>query len=255
MEMPMIDLADTRVVVTGATSGLGRAMAEALADAGARVVITSRQRARAAAVADAIGSGTWGVELDVRDEASVDAFVEEVYARFGEIDMLVNNAGIGMITVNPRFMTDPQPFWELSTSGFRDVVETKFVGSFLVARAVARRMVNAQSGRIVTISMNEHTMTREGFVPYGPSGAAVDALARVMAEDLAGTAVTANILLPGGGTATGMLPVDVPAEIRAVLLDPAIMGPPIVWLASSAADGVHGERIVASTFDEWLSAR
>jgi NAD(P)-dependent dehydrogenase (short-subunit alcohol dehydrogenase family) len=116
-------------------------------------------------------------------------------------------------------------------------------------------MLSAQNGRIVTISMNEHTMTRERFVPYGPSGAGVDALARVMAEDLAGTPVTANILLPGGGTATGMLPEDVPAEIRAVLLDPAIMGPPIVWLASSAADGVHGERIVATTFDEWLSAR
>jgi NAD(P)-dependent dehydrogenase (short-subunit alcohol dehydrogenase family) len=135
------------------------------------------------------------------------------------------------------------------------VVETKFVGSFLVARAVARRMVAAQSGQIVTISMNEHTMTQQGFVPYGPSGAAVDALARVMAEDLAGTNVTANILLPGGGTATGMLPDDVPAEIRAVLLDPAIMGLPIVWLASSAADGVHGERIVATAFAEWLSAR
>jgi NAD(P)-dependent dehydrogenase (short-subunit alcohol dehydrogenase family) len=255
MQTPMTDLAGTRVVVTGGTSGLGRAMAEALAAAGARVAITSRQRARAVAAADELGAGTCGVELDVRDEASVDAFVEEVYGRFGEIDMLVNNAGIGMITVNPRFMTDPQPFWELSTGGFRDVVETKFVGSFLVARAVARRMLTAQGGRIVTISMNEHTMTREGFVPYGPSGAAVDALARVMAEDLAGTPVTANILLPGGGTATGMLPEDVPAEIRAVLLDPAIMGPPIVWLASSAADGVHGERIVATTFDDWLSAR
>ena len=251
----MSEVAGTRVVVTGGTTGLGRAMADALTAAGARVAITSRQQARAAAAAEAIGDGACGVQLDVRDEASVDAFVEEVYGRLGEIDMLVNNAGIGMITVNPRFMTDPQPFWELSPNGFRDVVETKFVGSFLVARAVARRMLRARSGRIVTISMNEHTMTREGFVPYGPSGAAVDALAQVIAEDLAGTTVTANILLPGGATATGMLPPHVPAEIRARLLDPAIMGPPIVWLASPAADGVHGERIVATTFDEWLSAR
>jgi NAD(P)-dependent dehydrogenase (short-subunit alcohol dehydrogenase family) len=74
------DLAGTRVVVTGGTSGLGRAMAEALAAAGARVAITSRQQARATAAADEIGGGTCGVELDVRDELSVDAFVEQAYA-------------------------------------------------------------------------------------------------------------------------------------------------------------------------------
>ncbi len=98
-------------------------------------------------------------------------------------------------------------------------------------------------------------MTRRGFIPYGPSGAAVEALARVMAADLAGTPVTANILLPGGATATGMIPDEMRDELRANLLDPAIMGPPIVWLASPDAAGVHDERIVARDFDEWLEAR
>jgi gluconate 5-dehydrogenase len=76
-----------------------------------------------------------------------------------------------------------------------------------------------------------------------------------MAADLAGTPVTANILLPGGATATGMIPDDLRDELRANLLDPAIMGPPIVWLASPEAAGVHDERIVARDFDEWLAAR
>ena len=79
----------------------------------------------------------------------------------------------------------------------------------------------------------------------------MEALARVMAADLDGTPVTANILLPGGATETGMVPDDVPAEIRTRLLDPAVMGPPIVWLASAEADGVHDQRIVATEFDEW----
>jgi len=96
-------------------------------------------------------------------------------------------------------------------------------------------------------------MTRRGFVPYGPAGAAVEALARVMAADLKGTSVTANVLLPGGATATGMIPDDVPLETRATLLDPAIMGPPIVWLASAEAEGIHDERIVAKDFDKWLA--
>jgi gluconate 5-dehydrogenase len=164
--------------------------------------------------------------------------------------MLVNNAGIGMRTVNPRFMSESQPFWEVMPDGFRDVVETKVVGCFLMAREVVPLMLREGGGRIVNISMNEQTMVRRGFVPYGPAGAGVEALSRVMAADLAGSSVTVNILLPGGqGTRTGMIPDDIPIEVRARLLDPAVMGPPIVWLASDRAAGVHGRRIVANEFD------
>jgi NAD(P)-dependent dehydrogenase (short-subunit alcohol dehydrogenase family) len=244
------ELTGTRVMVTGATSGLGAAMATALSAAGARVVATSRELGRAQAVAQRLGPDDLGVELDVRDEASVSATVADIWDRLGGLDVLVNNAGIGMRTVNPRFLTEPQPFWEVTPEGFRDVVDTKVTGAFLVARAVALRMVAAGSGRIVTISMSEQTMTRRGFVPYGPSGAAVEAMSRVMAADLADTPVTVNLLLPGGATATGMVPEDASAEMRERLLDPAIMGPPIVWLASARSAGVHDQRIVAAEFTE-----
>jgi len=140
-------------------------------------------------------------------------------------------------------------------SGFRDVVETKLTGSFLVASAVVPRILAAGGGRIVTISMNQQTMVRRGFVPYGPAGAAVEALAMVMAADLAGSSVAASILLPGGATATGMLPDDVPDDLRESLLPASVMGPPIVCLCSDQAAGVHGERIVASEFESWLAAR
>ncbi|HEY1592336.1 MAG TPA: SDR family oxidoreductase, partial [Solirubrobacteraceae bacterium] len=245
----MPDLSDTRVLVTGGTSGLGRAMAAALAQAGARVGIAGRRRARAEEVAADIGGAAFGLELDVRDDASVRSGIEELYDRLGGLDMLVNNAGVGMRTVNPRFMSDPQSFWEVPPQGFRDVLETKVTGCFLVASAVVPRMLAAGAGRVVTISMNESTMTRRGFVPYGPSGAAVEALARVIAADLEGTPVTANILLPGGATHTGMVPDDIPDELRTRLLDPAIMGPPIVWLASAEANRVHDQRIVATEFE------
>jgi len=250
----MGQLSDTRVLVTGGTSGLGRAMAQALAQAGARVAVTSRQRERAQATAGELGAGALGVELDVRDAGSVSAAVDSTYRMLGGVDVLVNNAGIGMRSVNPRFMTEPQPFWEVPPAGFRDVLETKATGTFLVARAVVPRMLSAGAGRVVTISMSEQTMTRRGFIPYGPSGAAVEALARVMAADLADTPVTANILLPGGATATGMIPDEIGDELRANLLDPAIMGPPIVWLASAHAAAVHDERIVARDFDDWRKA-
>jgi NAD(P)-dependent dehydrogenase (short-subunit alcohol dehydrogenase family) len=251
----MTQLSDTRVLVTGGTSGLGRAMAHALVQAGARLALTSRDAERAQATAAELGAGAVGIELDVRDPASVAAAVDRAYAMLGGLDVLVNNAGIGMRTVNPRFMTEPQPFWEVTPEGFRDVMETKAIGTFLVARAVVPRMLGAGAGRVVTISMSEQTMTRRGFVPYGPSGAAVEALARVMAADLADTPVTANMLLPGGATATGMVPDDMADELRGNLLDPSIMGPPIVWLASPEAAGVHDERIVARDFGQWLAAR
>jgi gluconate 5-dehydrogenase len=248
-------LTGVRALVTGASSGLGRAMAKALADAGGRVAVTSRERGRADATAAQIGHTALGVELDIRDVTSVTRAVDQVYGAFRGLDLLVNNAGIGMRTVNPRFMTDPKPFYEVSPAGFRDVLETKVTGSFLVARAVVPRMLAVGGGRIVTISMNETTMVRQGFVPYGPSGAAVEALARVMAADLRDTPVRANMLLPGGATLTGMITDDLPEQSRAKLLDPSIMGPPIIWLASPEAADVHDARIVASKFQEWLAAR
>jgi NAD(P)-dependent dehydrogenase (short-subunit alcohol dehydrogenase family) len=249
------ELDGTRALVTGATSGLGLAMARALVNAGARVAITSRDAERAARAATDLGSAAFGLALDARDERAVAAGVAEVARRLGGIDLLVNNAGIGMRSVNPRFLSDPQPFWAVPPAGFRDVLDTKVTGCFLMARAVVPLMLDQGRGRLVMISMNEATMVRRGFVPYGPSGAAVEALARVMASDLADSPVRVNLLLPGGATDTGMIPDDTPVEARERLLDPAIMGPPIVWLASPAAAAVHDERIVATEFERWRAAR
>jgi NAD(P)-dependent dehydrogenase (short-subunit alcohol dehydrogenase family) len=232
--------------VTGGTSGLGLAMAAALAEAGVSVAIGGRSGQRAAAVAAEMPRA-FGVELDVRDKESVAAGVSAAWARLGGIDMLVNNAGIGMRTVNPRFMVEPQGFWAVPPDRFRDVIATNLTGYFLVAREVALRMLDAGHGRIVNISMNHATMIRAGFVPYGPSRAGAEALSRIMAADLRGTPVTVNMLLPGGATRTGMVPDDLAAAAPG-LLEPEIMGPPIVWLASAAAAGVHDERIVAAGF-------
>jgi NAD(P)-dependent dehydrogenase (short-subunit alcohol dehydrogenase family) len=242
-----------KVLVTGGTSGLGLAMASALARAGATVVLTGRSAARAAAVAPPLPAAA-GIELDVRDESSVARAVDQAWSRLGGIDMLVNNAGIGMRTVNPRFMTHPQGFWEVPADCFRAVIETNLTGYFLVARAVTPRMLAAGRGRIVNISVNESTMHRAGFVPYGPSRAGSEALSRIMAADLRDTGVTVNLLLPGGATVTGMLPPGVVPEGRG-FLEAAVMGPPIVWLASDEAAGVHDERIVAVEFERWLRDR
>jgi NAD(P)-dependent dehydrogenase (short-subunit alcohol dehydrogenase family) len=244
-----------RVLITGGTSGLGAAMATALLDAGAIVAITGRDTDRAEAAARELGTGCVGVGMDVRDEADVARGLDRLVDEVGGLDILVNNAGIGMRTVNPRFLTESQPFWAVSADGFRDVVATNLTGYFLVARALVPRLLSAGGGRVVNVSANHATMNRKGFVPYGPARSGAEALARIMAADLTGSGVTANILLPGGATATGMVPDDFPPEQRAHLLDPRVMGPPIRWLCSPQAAGVHGERIVATEFAGWVAAR
>jgi gluconate 5-dehydrogenase len=228
-------------------------MSQALAEAGARVVLTGRSEERVQDAATRIAGGTVahdtvGLVMDVRDEHSVTAGVDRALVTLGALDILVNNAGIGMRTVNPRFMTEPAGFWEVSPDGFRDLLATNVTGYFLVARAVVPPMLAAGHGKIVNVSVNEATMRRRGFTPYGPSRAATDALSHIMAADLAGTGIDVNLLLPGGATRTGMTPDDAPAETRATWLDPAIMGPPVVWLASRASDGQTGQRIVATEF-------
>ena len=237
-------------LVTGGTSGLGLAMATALAGAGLRVAVAGRSGERAAEAAEPL-PGAFGVELDVRDEDSVARAVETAWSRLDGIDLLVNNAGIGMRTVNPRFLTEPRGFWTVPPDGFRDVIATNLTGYFLVARAVVPRMLAAGHGRVVNISVSDSTMTRAGFVPYGPSRAGTESLSRIMAADLRGTPVMVNLLLPGGATRTGMVP-DEHAATLPNLHEPDIMGPPIVWLASAAASGVRDERIIATEFDLWL---
>ena len=244
------DLTGVRVLVTGGTSGLGLAMARALADAGATVAVTGRTAESVAEAAEGI-DGAAGFVADVRDQHSVTGLVDAVWAAFGGLDVLVNNAGLGMKTVNPDFMTEPKGFWEVPVEGFRAVIETNLTGYFLMAREVAPRMLAAGHGRIVNISMNHSTMNRKGFVPYGPSRSGAEALSRIMAADLADTGIRVNMLLPGGATRTGMLPSGTELPTSLQLLDPDVMTAPVVWLASKEAEDVHDERIIATRFDAW----
>lgn len=245
-----------RVVVTGATSGLGAAMATALVSAGASVGVAARPGPRletsVARLAE-LGSAV-AVPVDVRDAESVTLALREAIVGLGGVDVVVNNAGIGMRRVNPRFFERPQPFFEVDPSAFDDVVATNLRGYFLVARVFAFHFLERGAGRFVNVSVNQETMTRGGFVPYGPSRAASEALSAIMAEDLRPFGIAVNLLLPGGGTRTGMIPDEVPAELRANMLPAEVMGPPAVFLASSEADGLTGARIVAKEFATWLAA-
>jgi NAD(P)-dependent dehydrogenase (short-subunit alcohol dehydrogenase family) len=235
-------------IVTGGGRGLGRAMARGLAQAGATVLATAaRETAELEALTAEAGHGRiLAVQADVTRAEDRARVVAAAVGDHGRLDILVNNAGRGMKYVSEHFLTEPTRFWETDPEVWRMVIDTNVNGPFLMARAAAPVMRAAGWGRIVNISMNRETMRRAGFSPYGPSKAALDSETVIWAQDLAGSGVTVNALLPGGATLTGMIPQGVDPAVRAKLLDPSVIVPPLLWLASAESDGVTGMRFNAA---------
>jgi 3-oxoacyl-[acyl-carrier protein] reductase len=242
-------LKDKVAIVTGGGRGIGKAIAEAFAREGAKVVVSSaRQKKEIELVASKIG-GT-AILSDVSNNDDVQKLVDSVVSDFGRIDILVNNAARGMKFVNESFMTEPKPFWEADPEIWRMVIDTNISGVFLMTRAVIPQMLERRFGRIINISINYETMKRKGFTPYGPSKAALESMSTIWAQELEGRGITLNVLLPGGATNTGMIPDTFPEPKRKELLDPTIMGPPAVYLASDDASGINGQRIIAVEWKE-----
>jgi NAD(P)-dependent dehydrogenase (short-subunit alcohol dehydrogenase family) len=241
------DLRHRVAIVTGGGRGLGRSIALAYAQAGADVVISASRNADEAEAVAALGVSLPGRIHAVQADVTVAGDVERLVARAldisGRIDVLVNNAARGMRFVNPRFMTDPQPFWEADPEAWGLVIETNIVGVFLMSRAVVPHMLAVGGGSIVNVTINHSTMVRRGFSPYGPSKAALEAMTSVWAAELEGTGVHINLLAPGGATNTGMIPDSVPEGVE--LLDPDIIAPAALHLALAQTSGA---RILAT---EW----
>jgi 3-oxoacyl-[acyl-carrier protein] reductase len=242
-------------IVTGGGRGLGRAMATGLAQAGARVVITAaREAAELEQVAAQINAAC-GAEralpllADVGRPADAERVVTTALARWQRLDILVNNAGRGMKYVSERFLTEPTRFWEVRPETWQMVIDTNVNGPFLMARAAVPQLLHSGWGRIINISMNRETMRRRGFSPYGPSKAALESATAIWAQDLAGSGVTVNALLPGGATATGMIPPGLPDEVASRLLAPEVIVPPLLWLVTPAADAITGRRLDASRWN------
>jgi NAD(P)-dependent dehydrogenase (short-subunit alcohol dehydrogenase family) len=245
-------LAGLVAVVTGGGRGLGRAMTLGLAKAGATVIATAAREAGEVerVSAEAATGRVLPVVADVAREDDCARTVATALDRYGRLDILVNNAGRGMKYVSENFMTQPTKFWETAPDTWRLVIDTNVVGPFLMARAAVPAMLAAGWGRIVNVTINADTMRRRGFSPYGPSKAALESSTVIWAQDLVDSGITVNALLPGGATLTGMIPSSFPDHLRAGLLDPSIMVPPLRWLASTKSNGVTGQRIIAADWRE-----
>lgn len=241
-------------LITGGSRGLGREMALALAEAGARLCITGAREsaalARTKTALEACGAEALALAADVTDAQACAAAVAECIGRFGRIDVLVNNAGLGMRLISETFNAQPTRAWEADPDAWARIVAANINGPFLMARAAIPHMLAAAFGKIVNISTSDQTMVRRGYSPYGPSKAFLEAASRAWAAELAGTGVDVNVLLPGGATDTDLLP---PSGDRkgadGRLLSPEVMRAPILWLASDAANGTTGGRFIGRLWD------
>jgi NAD(P)-dependent dehydrogenase (short-subunit alcohol dehydrogenase family) len=243
-------------IITGAASGIGRAMTLGLLEAGIDVAAVDKEAPWLEELKATTGGKGFAGELqtiraDLADPASFDAIVSTVLGASGRIDILVNNAGIGQGSIRADQRRNPLRFWEITPEQWSRFVAVNATAPLMMARAVVPHMLRGKRGRIVTVTTSLGTMLREGYILYGTSKAAAEAATAVMAADLSGTGVTANVLVPGGMTDTRIVP-DAAVADRSRLLRPEIMAPPLLWLVSDAAAGVTGRRFLAVHWDTAL---
>jgi gluconate 5-dehydrogenase len=188
--MPQFELTGKKAIVTGASRGLGRTFANALAKAGADVVVTSRDGSHTRETCteiEALGRRAVGLPLDVRDERSIARMVDAAHDALGQIDILVNNAGC-----NVR-----KPAADVTWDDWNLVVETNLRGPFFVAQAVARHMVPRRYGRIINIGSVTSVFGYAGLGPYGASRGGIRQLTMSLADDWGPHGITVNCLAPG----------------------------------------------------------
>ncbi len=236
-----INLTGRTALVTGSTRGIGRAIAETLTEAGARVAIVGRDQANAAEVATSVGGSAVGFGADVSDPASVVALVEGVEAALGKIDILVNNAGLTRDNILFRIKDDD---WDM-------VLNANLRGAFIAIRAASRGMMKRRWGRIINIASIVGITGNKGQANYAASKAGLIGLTKSVAKELGSRNILVNAVAPGF-IETDMTAAMTP-EARAALsgqipLDrlgsPNDIAGTVAFLASEHASYITGQVLV-----------
>jgi 3-oxoacyl-[acyl-carrier protein] reductase len=227
-------------LVTGASRGIGRAVLEALAAAGATVVGTATTAAGAQGISqrlEEIGAAGCGLVLDVRDRAGGDALVEEVVKRYAKLSILVNNAGVTADMLALRMRDDE---WD-------SVIDTNLSAAFRLARACMRGMMKAKWGRVINISSVVASSGNAGQANYAAAKAGLEGMTRALARELGSRNITVNCVAPGffdTDMTRSLTPQQTQALLGQIALgrlgQPAEVAGAVLFLASAAGAYVSG---------------
>ena len=238
-------LKDRVIVVTGGAQGIGRAIADGLADEGAKVVIADLGGAEEAAAE--LGGDALGLRVDVSSEADTTALAQAVLDRYGRIDGLVNNAGIYSSLV-------PQPLEEIDVDEWRRVFDVNVLGMFLATRAVLPAMREQGSGRIVNIASGTPFKGVPYLLHYVASKGAVVAMTKAIAKEVGDTGILVNTVAPGFTMSDGVLanPVqvqklqEISVKARVIQRDqfPSDVVGAIVFFCSDDSSFITGQALV-----------
>jgi len=249
----MQTLSGRTALVTGAAGGIGRELVRCLLRAGANAMATDVADAGLSQLAATMeGEGLARClatrHLDISDHRACVASVEAAHERFGTLDILINNAALGMGAIRDDHMTNLVGIEEIAPDTWDRFVAVNFSGAWYLTRAAVPAMKRAGWGRIITVTTSFFTMLRGKFHPYGPVKAGVEAMAAGHAKEFEGTGITVNVIVPGGPADTPMVPASSGFK-RENLIPPAKMTHPLLWLCSTQADRVTGKRYVAAKWD------
>jgi NAD(P)-dependent dehydrogenase (short-subunit alcohol dehydrogenase family) len=248
------DCAGKVVIVTGAAGGFGRALTRHFVEDGADVAgldVTASGIERLAEEMRSLDNARGGFlpfVADVTDPASCRDAVAAVLARFGHIDALINNAGLGMGRFRPDHMTRPVRTAEIGFEDWQAFLGVNAGGAFNMVQAVLPHFEAQGHGRIVNVTTSFLTMQRGGFLPYAASKAALEAASASWAEEFAGSGISVNVVVPGGPADTPMVPQESGFD-RALLIPPSAMFWPMRWLVSDAGAATNGRRFIAANWD------
>jgi NAD(P)-dependent dehydrogenase (short-subunit alcohol dehydrogenase family) len=251
------ELKGRTALVTGAAQGIGLAIAQRLGAAGANLVLVDVAAHELQQVATHLrerGVSVIAKVMDIADRPSAQALRAELVEAASGIDILINNAAIGPERNDPAYLVAKPKFWSTPDALWLEMLRVNVFGAQLLSTLFAPDMVQRGWGRIINVSTSLDTMYRQGIGPYGPCKAALEASSRIMFQDLDGTGVTVNVLLPGGPVNSRMVPADCGIE-PGDLIQPEKLAEPVLWLCSNEANDVTGLRLVARHWELALSVQ